>query len=201
MLLDRATAEGIADGRITLVLRRWDQPRAKPGGTQRTSAGTIRIDDVSEHPASYRVTATQAKAAGYPAAKAAQAALDRRSARHTYLIEVSYLSPDERPELAADDRLGEADLQDISTRLNRWDQAADAPWTGRYLQLIAGNEALRATDLAAHAGVDTPMFKRRVRQLKGLGLTVSLEVGYRLSPRGRAYLRLRTGRAPPRDER
>lgn len=33
-----------------------------------------------------------------------------------------------------------------------------------------------------------PLFKRRVRQLKELGLTESLEVGYRLSPRGRAVL-------------
>jgi ribosomal protein S19E (S16A) len=32
-------------------------------------------------------------------------------------------------------------------------------------------------------------FKARVRQLKELGLTESLEVGYRLSPRGRALLR------------
>jgi hypothetical protein len=31
-------------------------------------------------------------------------------------------------------------------------------------------------------------FKRRVRQLKELGLTESLEVGYRLSPRGRTVL-------------
>jgi ATP-dependent DNA ligase len=33
-----------------------------------------------------------------------------------------------------------------------------------------------------------PRFKRRVRQLKELGLTESLEVGYRLSPRGDAAL-------------
>ena len=31
-------------------------------------------------------------------------------------------------------------------------------------------------------------FKRDVRKLKELGLTRSLEVGYELSPRGRAYL-------------
>jgi hypothetical protein len=32
-----------------------------------------------------------------------------------------------------------------------------------------------------------------VRKLKALGLTISLEVGYRLSPRGQAYLRARGG--------
>jgi hypothetical protein len=37
-------------------------------------------------------------------------------------------------------------------------------------------------------GYDRPAFKLDVRKLKRLGLTESLEVGYRLSPRGRAYL-------------
>ena len=188
MLLNRDTAEGIANGSITVVLRRWDVPRAKTGGTQRTSVGTIRIDAVTQYPGSYRVTAAQARAAGYPDAKSAQADLDRRPARHTYVIEVSYLAPDERPELAADDRLTGADINAISARLQRWDDAAESPWTRQYLGMIAANEAVRAPDLAARAGLDTPRFKRRVRQLKGLGLTISLDVGYRISPRGRAYL-------------
>jgi hypothetical protein len=189
VLLNRDTAEGIANGSITLVLRRWDAPRAKPGSTQRTVAGTIRVDSVTEHPGSYRVTAAQARAAGYPDAKTAQKELDRRPARHTYVIAVSYLAPDERPELAADDRLSAADVEAITARLDRWD-AASTPWTRRYLKMIGDNEAVRAPDLAARVGLDVPRFKRRVRQLKGLGLTISLDVGYRLSPRGRAYLRL-----------
>ncbi len=191
VLLNRATAEGIANGSITLVLRRWDGPRARPGGTQRTVAGTIRIDDVAEYPGRYRVTAAQARAAGYPDAKTAQKELDRRPARHTYAIAVAYLAPDERPDLAADDRLSDTDVDAIATRLDRWD-AAGAPWTRQYLQMIGANEAVRAPDLAARVALDVPRFKRRVRQLKGLGLTISLDVGYRLSPRGRAYLRLTT---------
>jgi hypothetical protein len=188
VLLNRDTAEGIANGSITLVLRRWDKPRAKPGGTQRTVAGTIRVDAVAEHPGGYRVTAAQARAAGYPDAKSAQQDLDRRPAEHTYVITVSYLAPDERPDLAADDELSTADVEAITARLDSWD-AATEPWTRPYLEMIGANEAVRAPDLAARIGLDVPRFKRRVRQLKGLGLTISLDVGYRLSPRGRAYLR------------
>ena len=189
VLLTRTTAEGIADGTITLVLRRWDAPRAKVGGTQRTVAGTIRIDDVAEFPGDYRVSAEQARSAGYPDAESAQAELDRRPAAHTYVITVSYLGPDERPDLAADDALDDAAVEAISARLARWDAAsADGPWTRQYLAMIAANEAVRAPDLAARVGLDVPRFKRRVRQLKGLGLTISLDVGYRVSPRGRAYL-------------
>ena len=55
--------------------------------------------------------------------------------------------------------------------------------------MIGDNEAVRAPDLAARVGLDVPRFKRRVRQLKGLGLTISLDVGYRLSPRGKAFLK------------
>jgi hypothetical protein len=188
VLLNRDTAEGIANGDITLVLRRWDAPRAKAGGTQRTVAGTVRIDDVAEYPGSYRVTAAQASAAGYPDAKTARRELDRRPAKHTYVITVSYLAPDERPELAADDRLSAADVDAIAARLRRWDAAAETPWTRKYLEMIGANEAVRAPDLAARVGLDVPRFKRRVRQLKGLGLTISLDVGYRLSPRGKAFL-------------
>jgi hypothetical protein len=188
VLLNRDTADGIANGSITLVLRRWDVPRAKAGGTQRTPAGTIRIDAVTEYPGSHRVTAAQARAAGYPDAKSAQKDLDRRPARHTYAIAVSYLAPDERPELASNNQLGDADVDTISARLQRWDAAAEAPWTRQYLTMIAANEAVRAPDLAVRVGLDTPRFKRRVRQLKGLGLTISLDVGYRISPRGRAFL-------------
>ena len=42
--------------------------------------------------------------------------------------------------------------------------------------------------LAASVGVETVLLKRRVRALKALGLTESLDVGYRLSPRGRDVL-------------
>lgn len=187
VLLDRPTADGIADGTISLVLRRWDRPRVKPGRTQRTQAGTIRIESVTERPGDYRVTAAQARAAGHPDAATAQAQLDRRPAGHTYLIGVSYLGPDERPELAADDELTDADAAAISARLARWDSVGE-PWTRQYLEMIAANEAVRAPDLAARVGLEVPRFKRRVRQLKGLGLTISLDVGYRLAPRGRAYL-------------
>ena len=48
---------------------------------------------------------------------------------------------------------------------------------------------MRAEDLAASVGREKPPFKLDVRKLKNLGLTESLPVGYRLSPRGRSYLR------------
>jgi hypothetical protein len=45
-----------------------------------------------------------------------------------------------------------------------------------------------AADIAASIGREKLPFKADVRKLKELGLTESLDVGYRLSPRGRAFL-------------
>jgi hypothetical protein len=65
----------------------------------------------------------------------------------------------------------------------------EGPWTRRFLEMIARRPAVRAPDLAASIGWETPVFKRYVRKLKELGLTESLEVGYRISPRGEAVLK------------
>ena len=60
------------------------------------------------------------------------------------------------------------------------------PWTEAVLDAISERPGTRAPDLAEAMGWETRPFKANVRRLKELGLTESLEVGYRLSPRGRA---------------
>ena len=56
------------------------------------------------------------------------------------------------------------------------------------LELIARHPETRAADLAPLLGRERLPFKADVRKLKELGLTESLRIGYRLSPRGRAVL-------------
>ena len=69
------------------------------------------------------------------------------------------------------------------------------PWTFAVLETIVNRPATRAAELAAAFGRDLQPFKTDVRKLKNLGLTLSLERGYRLSPRGEAYYRRRI--SPP----
>jgi hypothetical protein len=58
------------------------------------------------------------------------------------------------------------------------------------LQAIEARPGTRAADLAVALGwPELKVFKLQVRKLKALGMTLSLEVGYRLAPRGEAYLR------------
>jgi predicted transcriptional regulator len=66
---------------------------------------------------------------------------------------------------------------------------AKYPWARDYLQCIADRPAVRAPDLAESFGRETAAFNRDIRKLKELGLTESLDVGYRLSPRGELVLR------------
>jgi len=77
----------------------------------------------------------------------------------------------------------------LRTRLKRLDRASrHGPWTRQTLELIEANPEVRAADLAESVGREKLPFKTDVRKLKELGLTESLPVGYRLSPRGHALL-------------
>jgi hypothetical protein len=67
------------------------------------------------------------------------------------------------------------------------EKSADGPWTAETLRLIAEHPGLVARELAKIAGRERDPFKEDVRKLKALGLTISLEIGYRLSPRGEAW--------------
>ena len=184
MLLNRDTAEGIANGSHHARVAAMGRAEGETGRHAADRRGHAFASTTSPNTrAATAVTAAQARAAGYPDAKTAQKELDRRPAKHTYVIAVSYLAPDERPELAADDGLSTTDVDAITARLGPLGRGHRTPWTRRYLEMIGANEAVRAPDLAARVGLDVPRFKRRVRQLKGLGLTISLDVGYRLSPR------------------
>ena len=99
--------------------------------------------------------------------------------------------------LADTEQLTDADVDEIDHRLARLDRASPrGPWTAATLAIIAERPAVRAGDLAESLGRDRPSFKLDVRKLKNLGLTISLEKGYRLSPRGAAYLRAVGDRRP-----
>lgn len=183
MLFRQAFIEGIAAGRITTAFRRWRRPTVKPGGTLRTSAGVLAIDAVERV---HGVSEDEARRAGHASLAALMEELDARPDGDLYRIDFRLAGADPRAALRKDSAI---DAAEIATRLARLDKAANhGPWTARVLRLIAENPGRRAPDLAALMGLDTQPFKRDVRKLKELGLTESLEVGYRISPRGKAYM-------------
>ncbi len=187
MLLRRATLEGIVAGEIDLAFRRWRRPTVKTGGRLRTAVGELdilaveAIDDAA-------IDGLSARRAGYPDR---DALLDELAARdgQIYRIALHYRGEDPRAALRNDAALDPSTVAALRDRLDRMDaRAAGGPWASAVLRTIERSPGRAATDLARELGFERAAFKRNVRKLNELDLTESLEVGYRLSPRGRAFL-------------
>ncbi len=181
---------GIADGSITLAYRPWKRPTVVAGRPYRTGGGRVEVVAVDVvDPAA--ITDDEARRAGHTDAEELRGRfVDLDDDRELYRVAFRLLDePDPREELANAATLSAEDVADIDRRLDRLDRAAAAgAWTRRTLALIAEYPGVRAPDLAAGDGRETKAFKLDVRKLKNLGLTTSLRIGYRLSPRGEAYL-------------
>jgi hypothetical protein len=187
MMLTLRVLRGLADGTIDRAYRRWEQPRVRAGGRQRTGAGVIGFTSVEvvERDA---LTATDAERAGFPSLPDLLTVLDRRPERPIYRIGLELVGPDPRVALreAVPTR---RELDEIGTRLERLDRASrHGPWTLSVLGAIGERPGTPAAELAAGFGRERLAFKLDVRKLKELGLTESLRPGYRLSPRGQAVL-------------
>jgi hypothetical protein len=175
----------IGEGEITLAFRRWRRSTVKASGTLRTKVGVLAIDAVEPIDES-DVTDEDARRAGAPDRETLLARLRPEGRLHR--IEFRLAGPDPRIALRERSEISPAERAEIDARVARLDAASrHGPWTAAVLRLIAERPATRAPDLAASLGRETAPFKADVRKLKELGLTESLETGYRLSPRGQAY--------------
>jgi hypothetical protein len=185
VLIRRPTLDAIAAGAVTVAFRRWARPRVRPGSRLRTAVGVLEVDDVREV-AAEALTEADARAAGHPDLAALRTQL--RGDEPIFRVTLRLAGPDPRVALRDRAEITPDERAELDRRLQRLDRASTrGPWTAAVLELIAENPDVRAPDLAARLGCETLVFKRDVRKLKELGLTESLPVGYRLSPRGRAY--------------
>ena len=184
MLFRSDILEGIAEGRVTLAFRRWRRAPPADGSSLRSPIGVLRLD---------RVTVVDEGDITPDDVRRTGLSLDQLRASiagEGTLVRIELRLAGADPRIALREQLPEpADLEAIVARLARIDAASAQPWTTRYLQLIADQPGIVSRVLARQVNADVPPFKRRVRQLKELGLTESLEVGYRLSPRGHAVTR------------
>lgn len=188
VLFTRDDLDGVAAGRITVAIRRWRRPTVKAGGTLTTPVGVLDIDEVRRIEAS-DLTDVDARAAGFDGRDDALASPHLRRDGDLHLVLFALAGEDPRIALRERDDLPDEELADVLERLHRMDtRSSRGAWTAGTLRTIDARPGVRAADLAAEAGIETKPFKTDVRKLKALGLTESLEVGYRLSPRGRAVL-------------
>ena len=199
LLFQKRFHAGLVDGSIKLTFRRWDRPHVKVGGRYRCHPiGVLEVDAIS-----------RMRVRDIPEADARLAGFGSRDALVAYIgpgvdevwrIELHHGGDGDRVQIALDDQLTPDDVAAIGKKLDKM-----GDWTRPTLKLIDKHPRVAASKLAAKLGRETLPFKVDVRKLKKLGLTQSFEVGYELSPRGRAYLKARTragsgtsGRRSPR---
>ena len=167
---------------MTVAFRRWKRPSVKAGGTLHSPVGLLSIDEVAAIEED-EVTDEDARAAGH--ADRAEALAQLRAEGTLYRVRFTLIGEDPRRALRLRTDVGD----DVLGALRQ------LPWAANVLRSIAARPATVSTVLAADLGMERLPFKQRVRRLKALGLTESLEVGYRLSPRGEAVLARLDGRS------
>lgn len=190
MLFPARLHPALADGTVTVAFRRWRRPTVRAGGTLRSPGGVLAIESVAVVPVA-SIGDADARAAGYPSAAELLAGLrppaPGQDPATVHRIAFYRVGEDPRTPLRSRADLSSAERDELRATLARIDaRSRRGPWTAATLELIRDRPGVRAADLAADAGRETLKFKADVRRLKELGLTESLETGYRLSPRGAA---------------
>jgi hypothetical protein len=189
VLLKRPILDRIAAGEVDLAFRRWTRPTVKTGGSLRTQLGLLQIEMVGPV-AIEDITEEDARRAGLGLDELV-AFLNLKTEGEIYRVEVGPIVPDPRVALRENAVLSSSEVDDLTRRLNRLDQASKrGPWTRQFLRLLDENPRVRAQDLADSLGLENTVFKDDVRKLKELGLTISFSPGYEVSPRGKALLRI-----------
>jgi hypothetical protein len=190
MLFERRLQDGLLDGSIHVAFRRWRRPQVIAGRGYRSPVGIVQVDDVAAVEAD-AIGEDDANAAGYASAAALLDDLKGPADATLYRLELHRShATDPRAVLADRDELDPAEMERVTARLARLDAGLGRPWTLATLEAIDARPGVRAADLMSGLGwSDLHQFKQHVRKLKALGLTLSLLVGYRLSPRGGAYVR------------
>lgn len=192
LLFQKRFHEGLVSGDVTLTFRRWDRARVKPGGRYRCHPIGVLVVDRIERVRLADIAAADARRAGFASRDDLVDYIQSGPGgeiggeAELFRVELHHGGEEDRVDLALEDQLSAADIEAIEARLARMD--AKEPWTAATLALIEEHPRVVASRLAKMVGRETAPFKVDVRKLKKLGLTQSFEIGYEISPRGRAYL-------------
>ncbi len=187
MLFRKEFLDRIKAGKITLAFRKWKRPNVKAGGTMLTSVGVIGIEAVEQ------VEVEDISSEDYMQAgiEEVERWKDRIAIREgeLYRIKLHWVGEDPRIALREKAKLSQEEFEELLTKLEKMDRRSTrGPWAFRILKLIEERPGTLAQLLADQLGVEKSWLKPNIRKLKALGLTISLDVGYRLSPRGKALI-------------
>ena len=187
MLFKDAHLQGIKSGKITLAFRKWQKASVKIGSLLHTSVGLVeirKIEPVNEND----ITEQDALNAGFADKTQLLKSFTHNSTGTIFKISVNYHSADPRIKLREQTELSEQQFTDLKKKLERLDNhSKQGHWTGEILLTIKDNPNLHAIGIAKLAGFEKEWLKLNIRKLKNLGLTISHNVGYELSPLGNRF--------------
>ena len=169
MLLRQVILQGIADGRINRVFRRWRRPTVKTDGTLKTAVGLLRIDSL-EQIAESSLTANDARRSGHASLAELEAELAAHPDGTLYRIRLHLEGPDPRLALREATALSDQEWRILLAKLARLDQGGThGPWTHRVLDAIAAHPRERAVDLSLRLALPKEWLKPNIRKLKTSG--------------------------------
>ena len=178
MQFDRQGSRGILAGRITVSFRNWKRSHAAVGGVYRLRpSGAVKVTGIRSVCLS-DMEPDDLRRSGFDSIAAVAASMRLPQSATVTRVEFELTAePAAKPP-------PEPSVDEALARLQATDRRSTAPWTAGVLAIIRSHPATRAGDLAPEMGWETPSFKANVRKLKRLGLTQSLETGYRLTELG-----------------
>jgi hypothetical protein len=188
MLFQTRFHDGIRSGRITSTVRIWKRPHVKVGGRYALGSGAIVVDRMRETRLD-DITPALARRTGFASVVDLLKTAKHGAGERVFIIDFHY-DGSARARAASSTHVADAvDVVELVRRLDAMDRRAPhGAWTRETLDLIRAQPGVRAAVLARKLGRARDDFKTDVRKLKRLGLTISLEIGYRLSPKGEALL-------------
>jgi len=187
MLFQRRFHEGIRSGDIRCTVRIWQRPHVKVGGRYALGGGAIVVDKIEETRLD-DITAALARRCAFPSLVDLLKTAKHGPGERVFVIDFHYDNTGARPK-AETGTVSAEELAELVRRLEAMDSRSKiGAWTLATLRAIEARPAVLAARVARSLGRPRDEFKRDVRKLKNLGLTFSLDIGYRLTPKGEALL-------------
>jgi hypothetical protein len=189
MLFKVATLTKIKSGAVTQAFRKWKRPTVKEGGTLVTRIGVLYILKI-EPITLTKITEQDLHLAGIDDFQSFQKMIQNKKEGNLYKIVFELRGSDPRLELRNKTDFTSQEITLLKQQLKQMDERSKfGPWTKEVLLIIQEFPKKRAIFIAEKLEVEKDWLKPQIRKLKSRGLTISHEVGYEISPRGKALLK------------
>jgi hypothetical protein len=189
LLFQKRFHPGLVSGDITLTFRRWNKPHVKPEGRYRVHPiGVVQVDALETVADESSLSDADARAAGFHSLDEMKGWM-RPGPGPLFKVTLHHAGDGDRVDIAIDDDLTKEALAELKKRVARLEK--NGPWVKKVMRLIQKQPRTAASQLAKRLKRETRPFKADVVKLKKLGLTMSFEIGYEVSPRGKKFLAAR----------